>query len=117
MTRWLGRAKPSSPNATCVLLVKSPNVAVITMAELLGTSSRLVAVVGPMKVSPCASVETDAMKKLIAVLDFMIKTFLSLFTVIATLVVIPSNVAAHLPPPRAKVERRNDDRKSTKPQT
>jgi hypothetical protein len=35
-----------------VLFVKSPNVAVMTMAEFVGTSKRFVDVVGPMNVSP-----------------------------------------------------------------
>jgi hypothetical protein len=41
------------------------------MAEFVGTSSRLVDVVGPMKVSPWTSEETDAMKRAIKIRGFI----------------------------------------------
>lgn len=51
---------------TWVLLVKSPNVAVMMMAEFVGTSNQFFDVVGPMKVSPQAGVAAQAMKRAVA---------------------------------------------------
>src|SRR5256885_13674641 len=71
--KYCEKAKPF--RTTSVLLVKSPYVEVMTMAELVGTSSRLVAVVGPMKVSAWTSADTKAMKTAIEIRAFIKKTF------------------------------------------
>jgi hypothetical protein len=44
---------------------------------LLDTSSRLVAVVGPMNVSPLARVATNTMQRIMATLGFIFKKFSS----------------------------------------